>query len=109
MNGIDHAEPDPHTPEVIVQANAVLPDITIEHGALADYVSRVRAHLSGGEHGQETDPLPVFRGEFNRGRYTFSIQGTHSTRMYLKQANRACGDAAGTVRRAVVGPGCAPR
>ena len=87
MNGIDHAEPDPHTPEVIVQANAVLPDITIEHGALADYVSRVRAHLSGGEHGQETDALPVFQGEFNRGRYTFSLQGTHSTRMVLKQAN----------------------
>ena len=87
MNGIDHAEPDPHTPEVIVRANAVLPDITIEHGALAEYVSRVRAHLSGGEHGQETDALPVFRGEFNRGRYTFSLQGTHSTRMVLKQAN----------------------
>ena len=87
MNGIDHAEPDPHTPEVIVRANAVLPDITIEHGALADYVSRVRAHLSGGGHGQETDPLAVFRGEFNRGRYTFSLQGTHSTRMVLKQAN----------------------
>ena len=87
MNGIDHAEPDRHTPEVVVQANAVLPEITIEHGTLAEYVSRVRAHLSGGEHGQETDPLPVFRGEFNRGRYTFSLQGTHSTRMYLKQAN----------------------
>ena len=81
MNGIDHAEPDPHTPEVVIRANAVLPDITIEHGALAEYVSRVRAHLSGGEHGQETDALPVFQGEFNRGRYTFSLQGTHSTRM----------------------------
>ena len=109
MNGIDHAEPDPHTSEMVAQANAVLPDITIEHGALAEYVSRVRAHLSGGEHGQETDPLPVFQGEFNRGRYTFSLQGTHSTRMVSQAGQCARGDAAGTLRRAVVGVGRAPR
>ena len=31
--------------------------------------------------------LPIFEGEFNRGRYSVILQGVYSTRMYLKQAN----------------------
>jgi mannosylglycerate hydrolase len=82
MNGIDHAEADPHVPAVIAYANRALPDLHIEHASLAQYVTDVRAACRA--RGQE---LGVFEGEFNRGRYAVTLQGVYSTRIYLKQAN----------------------
>ncbi|MDQ1301178.1 MAG: 2-O-(6-phospho-alpha-D-mannosyl)-D-glycerate hydrolase, partial [Chloroflexota bacterium] len=79
MNGIDHAEADPNAPAVIAHANAVLPDMQIEHGTLSEYVARIRRE--GGA------SLPAFSGEFNRGRYAVILQGVYSSRMHLKQAN----------------------
>ena len=78
MNGIDHAEAQPETPSVIRHANAVLKGVEFEHGTIPQYVSRVL---------EEAVELPVFEGEFNRGRYAVILQGVYSTRMYLKLAN----------------------
>jgi mannosylglycerate hydrolase len=79
MNGTDHVEADPHVPEAIARANEVFDDVEIEHGTLSDYVARVRTATG--------DKLPAFRGEFNRSRYAFGLQGVYSSRMYLNQAN----------------------
>lgn len=78
MNGIDHSEAQPETPQIIQRANEVLKDVEIIHGNLPDYVKRVRA---------AAPELPVFEGEFNRGRYAIILQGVYSARMYIKQAN----------------------
>lgn len=80
MNGIDHSEAEPLVPKIIAKANETLPDVYIEHGSLSDFITRLRAHV-------DHDTLPVFQGEFNRGRYAVILQGVYSTRMYLKQAN----------------------
>jgi mannosylglycerate hydrolase len=79
LNGTDHTEADPNVPNVIARANETFADVQIEHGSLPDYVARLQA--AGG------DDLPSFQGEFNRGRYTYSLQGVYSSRMYLQQAN----------------------
>lgn len=79
MNGIDHAEADPQVPTIIARANEEMPDVQTEHGSLPDFITRVREAAG--------DDLPVFQGEFNRGRYAVILQGVYSTRMYLKQAN----------------------
>ncbi len=78
MNGIDHSEAQPEVPQIIQRANEVLEDVEIIHGNLPDYIQRVRA---------AAPELPVFEGEFNRGRYALILQGVYSARMYLKQAN----------------------
>ena len=79
MNGTDHVEADPHVPEAIARANELFDDIEIEQGTLSDYVVRVREAAG--------DTLGTFRGEFNRSRYAFGLQGVYSSRMYLNQAN----------------------
>ncbi len=80
MNGIDHADPQPHIPQIIARANKILADTTVTHGTLADHLARVRA--SGVK-------LPEFEGEFRWGRYSEILQGVYSTRIHLKQANHA--------------------
>lgn len=80
MNGIDHAELEPLTPEIIAQANRELAGVQIEHGTLPDFVARVREQIGD-------NSLAIFQGEFNRGRYAVILQSVYSTRMYLKQAN----------------------
>jgi mannosylglycerate hydrolase len=79
MNGTDHVEADPHVPQAIARANSLFDDLQIEQGTLSDYVARVRGTLGRG--------LAAFRGEFNRSRYAFGLQGVYSSRMYLNQAN----------------------
>ncbi|MBI3962437.1 MAG: hypothetical protein HY335_06780 [Deinococcus sp.] len=78
VNGIDHADPQPEVPLFLQQANAKLDDVEVMHGTLSDYVRRVRA---------EAKELPVYRGEFNRGRYSVILQGVYSARMGIKQRN----------------------
>ncbi len=78
MNGIDHSEAQRETPQIIQRTNAVFEDVEFIHGNLPDYVQRVR---------EAAPELPVFEGEFNRGRYSIILQGVYSARMYIKQAN----------------------
>lgn len=79
MNGTDHVEADPHLPAAIARSNQAFDDVEIVHGTLSDHVALVRAALGG--------KLPAFRGEMNRSRYAFGLQGVYSSRMYLNQAN----------------------
>ncbi len=78
MNGIDHAEPEPHIPQILARANRELADSIITQGTLLDHLRRVRS--TGVD-------LPCFTGEFRWGRYSEVLQGVYSTRIYLKQAN----------------------
>ena len=78
MNGIDHAEPEPHIPEVVRRANERLNDVEVEHGTLLDHLARVRA---------SEVTLPDFQGEFRWGRYAEILQGVYATRIHLKQDN----------------------
>lgn len=79
MNGADHLEADPRLPGVLARANKAFSDVEIEHATLGDFVAHVRA-VAG-------DRLPSFRGECNRSRYAFGLQGVYSSRTYLSQAN----------------------
>ncbi|MGD8794772.1 MAG: hypothetical protein PVF47_19640, partial [Anaerolineae bacterium] len=79
MNGTDHLEADPHLPACIARANELFADVQMEHGSLGDYVEHVRATAG--------PALSTFRGEFNRSRYAFGLQGVYSSRIYLNQAN----------------------
>ncbi len=79
MNGIDHAHFDPRVPAILQQANAAQEDIIFLHSSLGEFLSEIRQHLP--------NDLPVFKGEFNRSRFAYGLQGVYSSRMYLQQAN----------------------
>ena len=79
LNGVDHADVDANVPRIVATANEAFDDVEIEQSTLPAFVARVRAAAG--------DRLPSFQGEFNRGRYTYSLQGVYSSRMYLQQAN----------------------
>jgi mannosylglycerate hydrolase len=77
MNGIDHEEPEPRIPEIIMMANEKLED-SYHHGTLEEHLTNVlSADIS----------LPKFKGEFRWGKYSEILQGVYATRIHLKQRN----------------------
>lgn len=80
FDGVDHAEANPDILGIIERANAAFDDVRLQHGTLPEYIANVRAELGD-------RPLPVFVGEFNRGKLSHILQSVYSTRIYLKQSN----------------------
>jgi alpha-mannosidase len=80
FDGVDHAEANPDILGIMARANATFDDVRLEHNTLEQYIANVRAELGG-------RPLPVYVGEFNRGRLSHVLQSVYSTRIYLKQSN----------------------
>ncbi len=79
MNGFDHAPVQLNLPEIIQEANFSQEAIHFEHSSILEFLERVRK--------RQSEDLPEYRGEFNRSRYAFGLQGVYSSRMYLQQAN----------------------
>ncbi|HET6452728.1 MAG TPA: glycosyl hydrolase-related protein [Spirochaetia bacterium] len=78
MNGVDHVAPQKAFAANLRHARQQLPQWTLEHGTLADYLAAVRTRGLKLERAQ---------GELRSGFRAYLLGGTISTRMYLKQAN----------------------
>ena len=86
MAGADHHAAQHDLPEVVARLNTLAPRTRFVIGALEDYAAAVLRCAR--EPGEE---LPVVAGELRGGhRHAWALQGTHGTRLYLKQANAAC-------------------
>lgn len=81
LNGHDHAFPQEHIPRIIKAYNTRHPDEPIKYGSLEEFFNQLQ---------ENTEDLPVYRGEFRGARLFPILQGVLSSRMYLKQANHRC-------------------
>ena len=112
MNGSDHLEPQDGLSAAIAAANLLLADvnptqeqwqaafgqsspapdgqhsfdgINVRIGTLPQYISAVRAALSG----QNAQPLQTLSGEMRSSQLAHLLPGVLSTRMWIKQQNNA--------------------
>ena len=86
MAGADHHAAQHDLPEVIATLNAMVPQVRFSLSALEDYTSAVVAWAR-----ERGGALPVLSGELRAGhRHAWALQGTHGSRLHLKQANAAC-------------------
>jgi len=83
MNGTDHMEPSAATPEAIAFTVGKLDGDRLLHSTLPAYLEGVRASVS-------FDELPVVVGELRGSKRSPLLPGVLSTRMWIKQRNRAC-------------------
>jgi len=81
LNGMDHVEPSPDLPALMAAAKERLPDVTLVHGTLPQYVAAVRA---------ANPSLQTVQGEFRCSQRSNIIPGVLSARVWIKQRNRAC-------------------
>ncbi len=80
MNGVDHMAPDPRAGELAAELSAAT-GLQVDRGLVDDFVEIVQA----------TNPArPRFAGELVGARIAPLLPGVWSTRMWIKQANRAC-------------------
>jgi alpha-mannosidase len=85
MAGADHHAAQHDLPEVVAALNALVPRMRFAIGGLEDYTAQVLRLAKG------SDRVPVVTGELRAGhRHAWALQGTHGTRLYLKQANAEC-------------------
>lgn len=81
LNGHDHASSQEHVPKVIDAYNGKYPDEPIRHGSLEDFFNKLE---------ENTENLPIHKGEFRGARMFPILAGVLSSRIYLKQANSRC-------------------
>jgi mannosylglycerate hydrolase len=83
LNGGDHHWPDASLPAALDLLRLEFDD-EIVHGTLPDFIDAIRDSV--------TTALPLVEGELRSGyKYAFVMHGgVYSSRMYLKQENRAC-------------------
>ena len=86
LAGDDHHAAQHDLPEVLALLSAMVPQVRFTLSQLEDYTGAVLAWAR--EHGGS---LPPVEGELRAGhRHAWALQGTHGSRLYLKQANAAC-------------------
>jgi len=86
MAGADHHAAQHDLPEVLTLLNAMVPQMHFAISPLEDYAAAVLAWAR-----ERGGALPVVEGELRAGhRHAWALQGTHGSRLYLKQANAAC-------------------
>lgn len=86
LSGADHHVAQPDLAEVVEALRALAPDLDVRLGPLEGYADAVLAWSR-----DHADALPVATGELRAGhRHAWALQGTHGSRLYLKQANAAC-------------------
>jgi alpha-mannosidase len=84
MYGIDHMEPPRNTSEAIAYADEMLRDAHVIHSTLPQYVAAVQEDL-----GKRPVELPTVIGELRACKRTPLLPGVLSTRIWIKQRNRA--------------------
>ncbi len=86
MAGADHHAAQHDLPEVIAALNAMVPQVRFALSPLEEYTSAVLAWAR-----ERGGKLPVIAGELRAGhRHAWALQGTHGSRLHLKQANAEC-------------------
>jgi alpha-mannosidase len=84
MNGADHHVLQSDLKAAVRRLESLAPDCTFEISSFASYARAVTRWAEDAE-------LPVIQGELREGRsHAWVLQGTHSARLYLKQANAEC-------------------
>lgn len=83
MHGTDHMEPPPETSTAIATTRGHLEGDELVHSTLSRYLKDVQASLR-----QKT--LATVRGELRDCKRSHLLPGVLSTRMWIKQRNRAC-------------------
>ena len=86
LAGADHHAAQHDLPEAIAELNAAVPGVRFTISTLEGYAREVGRWVC--ETGAD---LPVVAGELRGGhRHAWALQGTHGSRLYLKQENAAC-------------------
>ncbi len=88
LAGADHHAAQHDLPEVLAELGTLEPPpgFRFTLSTLEDYADAVRSWVR--DHGAEP---PVLSGELRAGhRHAWALQGTHGSRLYLKQDNAAC-------------------
>ena len=83
MWGTDHKEASPGASRMIAAAQGRLDGDRLVHSSLPAYIEAARAALQGQE-------IPVVTGELRSSKRHALLPGVLSTRMWIKQRNRAC-------------------
>lgn len=85
MNGRDHLEAQPHIPAMARAANVLSDEIELIHSDLPAYVKALRREL-------DWTAIPRHKGALHAAGRVALLEGTLSTRMYLKQQNQQAED-----------------
>jgi alpha-mannosidase len=83
MHGTDHMEPPPATARLVEAARGHLDGDKLVHSSLPDYIAAIQTSL-------DARALPVVHGELRDCKRSHLLPGVLSTRMWIKQRNRAC-------------------
>lgn len=83
MHGTDHMEPPPDTSKAVAAARGNLDGDELVHSTLPAYLTSIQAAL-------KREHLPTVRGELRDCKRSHLLPGVLSTRMWIKQRNRAC-------------------
>ncbi len=83
MHGVDHQEANPDTAAAVAFSENRLDGDVLIHSTLPDYFAGVMASL-------DLERLPVVTGELRSPKKAPMLPGVLSTRMWIKQRNRAC-------------------
>ncbi len=83
MHGTDHMEPPPDTSKAIAATRGKLDGDELVHSTLNDYITSIQASL-------RREHIPTVHGELRDCKRSHLLPGVLSTRMWIKQRNRAC-------------------
>jgi mannosylglycerate hydrolase len=84
MLGTDHMQPPPNTSEAIAYADEMLANRRVLHSTLPEYICAIQTALE-----THTTELPTVQGELRACKHSQLLPGVLSTRMWIKQRNRA--------------------
>ena len=84
MFGTDHMEPPANTSAAIAFANKTLPDTSVIHSTLPQFVAAIQADIK-----KQKLVLPTVTGELRACRRMHLLPGVLSTRIWIKQRNHA--------------------
>ncbi len=90
LAGADHHAAQHDLPEIVGRLAALEPGTAFAITGLEDYTAAV-LRWAREEGGRRRAALPALAGDLRAGhRHAWALQGTHGSRLYLKQANAAC-------------------
>ncbi len=85
MHGTDHMQPPPETSRAIAYTKGKLDGDILVHSTLPAYIAAVQSAI-----GHQPSAIPTVIGELRSPKRSHLLPGVLSTRMWIKQRNRAC-------------------
>ncbi|PJH75326.1 MAG: hypothetical protein CO064_07285, partial [Anaerolineae bacterium CG_4_9_14_0_8_um_filter_58_9] len=92
MYGTDHMQPPPETARAIAYTKGKLDGDKLVHSTLPAYIAAVQSAISHQPSAISHQPsaIPTVIGELRSSKRSHLLPGVLSTRMWIKQRNRAC-------------------